>query len=292
MASKSVIPVDQPNTTAEILRLRNRLTEIRNQRKILALRNEIARENQLLADAQHRLQATESQMMTGDRSLNSSHTPTPPTAGSAIPADEGIHAKPSDSRPNPVTGNNDTSGNVITRKGTEVPKLPVNRKYCGRDRSSYITLVSNLRSFLRKHKRYFASDKNKIAEAKRHLSRLILDEWTTLEESSGRTHTWDEFCFFLLRQIERPATPRLARHRWNVTRQHHDETVRDFANYLVMLEENFSTPISEHDRSQRLFNGMSNLLRMRARRDTSFSTLRYDAQVELLVQWEMDLLHW
>ncbi|KAE8343770.1 hypothetical protein BDV24DRAFT_25422 [Aspergillus arachidicola] len=114
MASKSVILVDQPNTTAEILRLQNRLTEIRNQRKILVLRHEIARENQL-ADAQHRLQATESQMMTGDRSLHSSHTPTPLTAGSAIPADKSINAKPSGSRPNPVTGNNDTSGDVITR---------------------------------------------------------------------------------------------------------------------------------------------------------------------------------
>ncbi|KOC07790.1 hypothetical protein AFLA70_76g002711 [Aspergillus flavus AF70] len=271
MASKSVIPVDQPNTTAEILRLQNRLTEIRNQRKILELRNEIARENQLLADAQHRLQATESQMMTGDRSPNSSHTPTPPTAGSAIPADEGIHARPPDSRPKSVT---------------EVPKLPVNRKYCGQDRSSYITLVSNLRGFFCKHEQHFASDKNKIAEAKRYLSRLVLDEWTTHAGLSGRTHTWGEFCFFLLRQIGRPATPRLARHRWNVTRKHCDETVQDFANYLVMLEDDFSTPLSEHERSQRLCNGMSSSLQKRARYDSSFFTLRYDAQVELLAKWE------
>lgn len=284
MASNSVIPVDQPNTTAEILRLQNRLTDIRNQRKILELRNEIARESQLLADAQHRLQATESQMMTGDRSLNSSHTPTRLTAGSAIPADKGIKAKPSDSRPKPVTGNNNTSGNVISRR--EVPKLPINKKYCGRDRSSYITLVSNLRGFFCKHEQHFASDKNKIAEAKRHLSRLMLDEWTTLEESSGRTHTWDEFCFFLIRQIERPATPRLARHRWNVTRKHCDETVQDFANYLVMLEDDFSTSLSEHERSQRFCNGMSSSLQKRARDDSSFFTLRYDAQVELLAKWE------
>ncbi|KAF7630683.1 hypothetical protein AFLA_011304 [Aspergillus flavus NRRL3357] len=233
MASNSVIPVDQPNTTAEILRLQNRLTDIRNQRKILELRNEIARESQLLADAQHRLQATESQMMTGDRSLNSSHTPTRLTAGSAIPADKGIK-----------------------KRGAKA-------------------------SHKQKH---FASDKNKIAEAKRHLSRLILDEWTTLEESSGRTHTWDEFCFFLLRQIERPATPRLARHRWNVTRKHCDETVQDFANYLVMLEDDFSTSLSEHERSQRLCNGMSSSLQKRARDDSSFFTLRYAAQVELLAK--------
>lgn len=102
MASNSVIPVDQPNTTAEILRLQNRLTDIRNQRKILELRNEIARESQLLADAQHRLQATESQMMTGDRSLNSSHTPTRLTAGSAIPADKGIKASHRTRDPNPL----------------------------------------------------------------------------------------------------------------------------------------------------------------------------------------------
>ncbi|KAK6826507.1 hypothetical protein RU639_005397 [Aspergillus parasiticus] len=292
MASKSVIPVDQPKTTAEILRLQSRLTDIRNQRKILELRHEIARENQLLADAQHRLQATESQMMTGDRSLNSSHTHAPLTAGSAIPADKGINAKPSGSRSKPVTGNNVTSGNVMTRKGTEVPKLPVNRKYCGRDRSSYITLVSNLRGFFCKHERHFASDKNKIAEAKRHLSRLILDEWTTLEESSARTHTWDEFCFFLLRQIEKPSTPRVARHRWNVTRQHHNETVRDFANYLVMLEDDFSTPISEQDRSQRLCNGMNSSLQKRARDDSSFFTLRYDAKVELLAKWELEATRW
>ncbi|KAB8215706.1 hypothetical protein BDV33DRAFT_180406 [Aspergillus novoparasiticus] len=288
MASKSVIPVDQPYATAEILRLQNRLTEIRNQRKILELRHEIARENQLLADAQHRLQATESQMMTGDRSLNSSHTPTPLTAGSAIPADKGINAKPPSSRPKPVTGNDDTSGNVITRKGTEVPQLPVSSKYCGRDRSSYVTLASNLRRFFCQNERHFASDKNKIAEAKRHLSRLILDEWTALEESSGRTHTWDEFCFFLLRQIERPSIPRVARHRWNVTRQHYDETVRDFANYLVMLEDNFSTPISEQDRSQRLCNGMNSSLQKRAKEDSSFFTLRYDAKIELLAKWEME----
>ncbi|QRD89300.1 hypothetical protein F9C07_11390 [Aspergillus flavus] len=268
MASNSVIPVDQPNTTAEILRLQNRLTDIRNQRKILELRNEIARESQLLADAQHRLQATESQMMTGDRSLNSSHTPTRLTAGSAIPADKGIKASHRTRDPNP----------------REVPKLPINKKYCGRDRSSYITLVSNLRGFFCKHEQHFASDKNKIAEAKRHLSRLILDEWTTLEESSGRTHTWDEFCFFLLRQIERPATPRLARHRWNVTRKHCDETVQDFANYLVMLEDDFSTSLSEHERSQRLCNGMSSSLQKRARDDSSFFTLRYAAQVELLAK--------
>ena len=37
--------------------------------------------------------------------------------------------------------------------------------------------------------------------------------------------------------------PMLARHRWDVTRQHRDETVRDFANYMVMLEEDFSTPV-------------------------------------------------
>ncbi|KJK62618.1 hypothetical protein P875_00095148 [Aspergillus parasiticus SU-1] len=255
MASKSVIPVDQPNTTAEILRLQSRLTDIRNQRKILELRHEIARENQLLADAQHRLQATESQMMTGDRSLNSSHTHAPLTAGSAIPADKGINAKPSGSRSKPVTGNNVTSGNVMTRKGTEVPKLP-------------------------------------ITETKRHLSRLILDEWTTLEESSARTHTWDEFCFFLLRQFEKPSTPRVARHRWNVTRQHRNETVRDFANYLVMLEDDFSTPISEQDRSQRLCNGMNSSLQKRARDDSSFFTLRYDAKVELLAQWEMEATRW
>ncbi|KAE8132893.1 hypothetical protein BDV38DRAFT_199376 [Aspergillus pseudotamarii] len=289
MASNSAIPVDQPHTPAEILQLQNQLAQVRNQRIILELRNEIARENQLLAAAQRRLQATESQTPTGGCALNSSHTPTPFTIGSTTPANKGTNATPWDSRPNPVTGNNNTSGTIIPRKEAELPRLPVPRKYYGRDRSSYLTLVSKLRGLFRKHKRYFALDKNKIAEAKRHLSRLVLDEWTTYTESRGRAHTWDEFRFFLLRQIERPATPRVARHRWNVTRQHRDETVRDFANYLVMLENDFSTPISEQDRSQRLCHGMNRLLQKRARDDTSFSTLRYDAQVELLTKWEMEL---
>ncbi|KAE8420651.1 hypothetical protein BDV36DRAFT_293071 [Aspergillus pseudocaelatus] len=189
MASNSAIPVDQPNTTAEILRLQNQLAQVRNQRIILDLRNEIARENQLLADAQRRLQTTESQTPTGGRALNSSHTPTPFTIGSTTPANKGTNAKPLDSRPKPVTGNNNTSGTVIPRKEAELPRFPVSRKYCGRDRSSYITLVSKLRGLFRKNQRYFAFDKNKIAGAKRHLSRLVLDEWTTHTESSGRAHT-------------------------------------------------------------------------------------------------------
>ncbi|KNG90638.1 hypothetical protein ANOM_001287 [Aspergillus nomiae NRRL 13137] len=291
MASNSVIAEDQADTTAEILRLQSQLAQIRNKRKVLHLRNEIARENQLLTDARHRLHVTASQTPTGGRSFNRLHPPTPVPRGRAIRVDKKrINAKPSHPRPEPVTGNSNASGNLTSTEGAEVPKLPVSKRYCGQDRSLYITLVSNLRSFFRTHQWYFAVDKTKIAEAKRHLSRLVLDEWTTYAQSSDRTYTWDEFCSFLLHQIERPATPKMARHLWTIARQRRDESVRDFANYLGMLEDDFPTPLSEQDRSQRLCEGMKMTLRKRAQGDASFLTLRYDAQIELLAAWEMEWL--
>ncbi|GAB1209461.1 hypothetical protein APSETT445_008237 [Aspergillus pseudonomiae] len=291
MASNSVIAEDQADTTAEILRLQSQLAQIRNKRKILHLRNEITRESQLLTDARHRLHVTASRTPTGGRSFNRLHPPTPVPRGRTIGVDKKrINAKPSHSRPEPVTGNNNPSGNITSTDGAEVPKLPVSKEYCGRDRSSYITLVSNLRSFFREHQWYFAVDKNKIAEAKSHLSRLVLDEWTTYAQSSDRTYTWDEFCSFLLHQIKRPGTPRLAHRRWTIARQKPNETVRDFANYLGMLEDDFPTPISEQDRSQRLCKGIDIALQRRALKDTSFRTLKYDAQIELLAAWEIECL--
>ncbi|KAL5342131.1 hypothetical protein BJX70DRAFT_357033 [Aspergillus crustosus] len=155
-----------------------------------------------------------------------------------------------------------------------IPMLPVTKVYHGVNRKEFLLLMRRLEKHFAEWGQYYASDDNKLGEACRHLSEGLAIKWALVRLTPEDRRTWPEFCVWLSSNIRNFVNPDIAERRYITARQRKQQPVGRFAALLGSHEVNLPRLITDHERCQRLWEGVLPEIRAACRSGfpTSFHT--------------------
>jgi hypothetical protein len=125
----------------------------------------------------------------------------------------------------------------------------------------------------------YATEDARIAYASQYLDGVPETEWNRVEDDEGLDHTWDEFKGFLLKILKDPANRKKdASQRLTDARQRDTQSVRDFAHYLDILQDQLYTRAENPDdhRIEYLRTRVKDEIRRESDRHANVPTVYYE----------------
>jgi hypothetical protein len=125
----------------------------------------------------------------------------------------------------------------------------------------------------------YATEDARIAYASQYLDGVPETEWDRVEEDEGRDHTWVEYKAFLLKILKDPTNRKKdASQRLTDARQRDTQTIRDFAHYLDLLQDQVYTRAENPDerRIERLRTRVKDEIRRESDRHANIPTVYHE----------------
>jgi hypothetical protein len=312
-------PTDELDT--ETREAQAQLANLKRQRRLTELQQQVADEQIALAVARNRFAATTSK----------DHSPTiGPVAKNSVNAQykglvapmqngdskAGIIQAPNDTlpatseqavrpffrapqlNPSPVkTENTDLNGDsdpnlerlrelaAATRSAplpSQAPPVPNVPVYHGRALGEFKNYAMNLERHFDRYPGWYMTDGRKVTRALKHVAFNLVDKWERqIRKKPSEQLTFGGFCTFLIHQLQNGVYPEVAKARYINSYQRPSQSVTDFSNWLQQWEAHFDNNLSERDRMRHLFEHLSNRVRDEADKTYLEFTHYYDFVIYL-----------
>ncbi|RDW68934.1 uncharacterized protein DSM5745_08694 [Aspergillus mulundensis] len=241
-----LMQLQEDDVDAKIRQAEEELANLRKQRALIELQNQLAEEQRLLADAQ--------QIPPQITAVHPVVHPDPPHFLGRYPV---VALEPEQ----PRFKRSDSELTLAQEDGLlafpeHTPMLPVTKVYHGIHRKEFLQLMRRLETHFAEWPHYYATDDNKVVEACRHLSEGIAVKWALVRLTPEDRRTWPEFCVWLNSNIRNFVNPDIAERRYKAARQRRGQTVNRFAKILGSLEVNLPRLVTDYERCERLWIGV------------------------------------
>ncbi|OGE47219.1 hypothetical protein PENARI_c054G11870 [Penicillium arizonense] len=291
-------PTDELDT--EIREAQAQLANLKRQRRLLEIQQQVADEQIALEVAWNRLAATTSKDCSptigpvAKDSVNAQYRglaapmQTGDSKAGIIQAPDNILPAPSEQAVSPSfrapqlnlslvkTENTDSNGAAdpnlerlrelaaATRSASSPSQVPVPNVpvYHGRALGEFKNYAMSLECHFNRYLDWYNTDERKVTRALKHVALNLEDKWKRqIRERPSEQVTFGRFCTFLIHQLQNGVYPKVAKARYINSYQRPSQSVTDFSNWLQQWEPHFDNDFSERDRMRHLFEHLSNRVR-------------------------------
>ncbi|KAJ6093633.1 hypothetical protein N7499_002964 [Penicillium canescens] len=142
---------------------------------------------------------------------------------------------------------------------SQAPPVPNVPVYHGRALGEFKNYAMRLECHFNRYLDWYNTDERKVTRALKHVALNLEDKWKRqIRERPSEQVTFGGFCTFLIHQLQNGVCPKVAKARYISSYQRPSQSVTDFSNWLQQWEPHFDNDFSERDRMRHLFEHLSN----------------------------------